>query len=148
MNTRQIYRLFAAFTVSAFLLPTYGCSRGGRTIVRTAQHSKVHSSGQKSDPEGGGCPGNLQNIATACEMFSCDNQGRYPQKLGDLVPKYLKELPKCPTAGKDTYSESYVVNNTPHPQLFTMCCSGKNHSKEELGENLPSYNSTAGLVLK
>lgn len=54
------------------------------------------------------CKSNLKNIGTGLEMYSTDYGGRYPTSLAQLTPNYLKTLPQCPTAGRDTYSASYV----------------------------------------
>ncbi len=43
------------------------------------------------------CQSNLKNLATALEMYSTDNVGRYPEELALLTPRYLKLIPACPS---------------------------------------------------
>lgn len=90
------------------------------------------------------CKSNLKNIATALEMFSTDHGGRYPALLSELTPKYVKSIPTCPSAGKDTYSSSYRVRRD--PDYFQICCSGTNHADVGLASNQPAYDSVQGLI--
>lgn len=90
------------------------------------------------------CKSNLKNTATALEMYSTDNQGLYPRSLGQLTPNYLKIIPNCPTAQRDTYSESYRVATG--PDAFTLYCSGFNHSAANTPVNYPQYSSFEGLI--
>lgn len=92
------------------------------------------------------CQSNLKNIATALEMYSTDNAGRYPTSLKQLAPDYLRSIPTCPAAGKDTYSSSYTSSQ--NPDAFTVYCSGNNHKDVDAGENYPMYNSDRGLTPK
>lgn len=92
------------------------------------------------------CGSNLKNMATACEMYSTDNEGHYPTSLSQLVPGYMKTIPTCPAAGKDTYSSSY--SSASNPDMFTLYCSGNNHKEVNAGENYPQYNSAQGLIPK
>jgi hypothetical protein len=55
------------------------------------------------------CKSNLKNIGTACEMYGTDWKGLYPKEMSLLTPNYLKTIPSCPHAGRDTYSASYEV---------------------------------------
>ncbi len=50
----------------------------------------------------------LKKIATALEMYTTDNAGRYPTSLSALAKygMYLRTIPTCPAAGCDTYSAS------------------------------------------
>lgn len=89
------------------------------------------------------CQSNLKNLASALEMWADDHRGGYPGQLDQLVPIYLKEIPRCPAAGRDTYSTNY--RRWRHPDDFGLCCSGSNHLRV-MGANLPAYTSCAGLV--
>ena len=91
-----------------------------------------------------GCESNLKNIGTALEMYSTDNSGRYPPHLSYLVPNYLRAIPTCLSAGADTYSPGYVFAS--HPDAYTFCCRGSNHTVEGFAANFPQYNSSNGLV--
>jgi hypothetical protein len=92
------------------------------------------------------CQSNLKNIGTALEMFSTDNEGRYPSSLKELAPNYLKQIPTCASAGKDTYSNSYSMSFD--PDNYTFFCSGANHLRTEhnVPPNYPQYNSREGLI--
>ncbi|MGE0492296.1 MAG: DUF3352 domain-containing protein [Vulcanimicrobiota bacterium] len=87
------------------------------------------------------CKSNLKNIGTACEMYSTDYSGRYPQDLNTLTPNYLRMIPTCPSAGEDTYSQSYQMATD--PDMYTFFCSGHHH--QELPPNRPLYNGMTGL---
>ena len=94
------------------------------------------------------CKSNCKNIATALEMYSSDNGGRYPVTLAKLTGgNYLKVIPTCPAAAKVTY----LYHGSSEPDSFRFACSGNNHSKAYSGfstssNNYPRYNSEEGLV--
>ena len=93
------------------------------------------------------CKSNLKNIGTACEMYSTDDPcHHYPPsgKLFLLTPNYLRTLPTCAAAGKDTYSATYRSNTK--PDAYTFYCSGYHHKSGGEAPNYPQYNSTQGLV--
>lgn len=92
------------------------------------------------------CKSNLKNVGTALEMYSTDWSGRYPTDLQRLVPQYLKTLPLCPTAGRDTYSEGY--RSTANPDSYFLCCLGPNHVDQGFPPDCPTYNSVQGLIEK
>lgn len=92
------------------------------------------------------CISSLKNISTSLEMYSTDAGGRYPLRLSDICPRYMRIMPTCPAANKQTYE--YVRSE--HPDLFTVYCKGKYHigSKRESypKENYPQYDSIQGLI--
>ncbi|MCD4786477.1 MAG: nuclear transport factor 2 family protein [Candidatus Eremiobacteraeota bacterium] len=90
------------------------------------------------------CQSNMKNIGTALEMYSTDHSGHYPKNLKQLTPEYLKFIPTCASAGKDTYSESY--ESTQNPDTYEFCCSGSHHSNVGVPPNYPKYDSTRGLT--
>jgi len=111
------------------------------------------------------CQSNLKNIATALDMYASDNTGHYPEKLGNLAPDYLREIPTCPEAKLDSYSPSYEVYFDPDPKnsIFTIYCSGYNHiwnhthqtrffglikvrQRLDLPPNYPKYSSIYGSI--
>lgn len=102
------------------------------------------------------CKSNLKNMATALEMYASDFGGRYPNTstLAQLTSgNYLKTIPTCPAAGKDTYttSGSGVFTSITTPDSFTMMCVGTNHAKAYTGystssNNFPQYFAEVGLV--
>jgi hypothetical protein len=98
------------------------------------------------------CQSNCKNIGTALEMYSTDHQGHYPPNIPCLSPDYLKSIPTCARAGKDTYSQSYSVciigkKNT-DLDAYTFFCSGHNHDDLGVSPNYPQYNSRNGLTPK
>ncbi len=82
------------------------------------------------------CSVNLKSLGTECEMFSADHEGRYPQALKQLVPDYLRSLPACFTAGRDTYSSSYRSTEKPE-DTYTIYCKGSNHASDGLSPDHP-----------
>ncbi|MBI2265369.1 MAG: hypothetical protein HYU64_09390 [Armatimonadetes bacterium] len=90
------------------------------------------------------CQSNCKNIAIALEMWSTNHKGRYPTLLSDLTPAYLKMLPTCPAAGKDTYSASYTTDGK---ASYSFCCKGKHHAAIGVPADYPKYTSEQGIVL-
>jgi hypothetical protein len=82
------------------------------------------------------CKSNVRNMGTAFEMYSCDNQGRYPHSLSKLTPNYLRSLPTCPAAGRVTYSYVY----TEVPDCYTVWCNCHCHMSR-----IPEYDAVQGL---
>ncbi|MHC9542952.1 MAG: type IV pilin protein [Vulcanimicrobiota bacterium] len=89
------------------------------------------------------CKSNLKNIGTAMEMYSSDNQGRYPSAIASITPNYLKTLPTCASAGSITYS----YTNTQVPDCYTAWCNGSYHTPMT-GTNFPEYDAVQGLYEK
>ncbi len=101
------------------------------------------------------CKSNLKNIGTALEMYATDNGGRYPNndlhKLSetgsignDSTQAYLKQIPICPSVGKDTYSDAY--ESTQNPDNYSLYCKGSNHTAAGMPENYPKFNAEMGLI--
>jgi prepilin-type N-terminal cleavage/methylation domain-containing protein len=90
------------------------------------------------------CISNLKNVATGLEMYSTDNNFRYPSTLSVLVPNYLKAVPSCPSAGADTYTAGYA--SVSNPDTYTIVCSGNNHPGLGQDVNYPQYSSLSGLI--
>lgn len=89
------------------------------------------------------CKSNLKNIGTALEMWSTDNSGRFPTQLSQVAPNYLRIMPTCPAAGKDTYSATF--QSAANPDAYTVFCSGSHHVDAQYSPNYPQYTSTMGL---
>ena len=93
------------------------------------------------------CKSNCKNIATALELYSSDNHGRYPATLAKLTEgNYLKLIPTCPGAGRVTY----VYHGSSQPDSFRFACAGNNHAKAYTGfstssNNFPRYSAENGL---
>lgn len=99
------------------------------------------------------CKSNCKNLATALEMYSTDNGGRYPltYELNSKLTtgNYLSKIPTCPAAGTNTYSDNYV--STQSPDIFSFYCAGNNHGKayeayRRNSSNYPMYHSNQGLI--
>lgn len=95
-----------------------------------------------SEPRVVACGYNLRNIATCLEMYASDNQGQYPKSLKQVVPTYIKTLPTCYAANRDTYSASYHRRGTTEGTFY---CQGSFHSEAGMATNQPSYDSANGL---
>jgi hypothetical protein len=89
------------------------------------------------------CESNLKNIGTAAEMYAVDHKGRYPASLADLKGEYLRQIPTCPAAGRDTYSATW--RSSTGPDRYEVACGGHNHAGAGAAENAPAYNSEVGL---
>ncbi len=125
--------------------PLYNSTEGlnsGRGVEKGSRYSEPIAFSDKYSE----CCSNLKNIGTALEMYSTDYAGKYPAKLQQLVPNYLRLIPTCPAAGKDTYSASYQVSKD--GKNYSFYCKGHYHKSEGAPENDPSYNSQTGLVKK
>lgn len=107
------------------------------------------------------CQSNLKNLGTALEMHWCDHQEKYPAKLEDLKPEYLREIPRCVDGLKENTTasrfykkfrgvgaEGYAYEVSENREAYTMYCVGKNHEEQGVAENFPQYNNLTGLVPK
>ena len=97
------------------------------------------------------CKSNLKNIGTACEMYATDNAGRYPADLNKLTTPangqqpYLKQVPKCPSQGTSApYTASY--KSAMNPDVYTVYCSGSNHTAAGCDADYPKFTATQGLI--
>jgi tetratricopeptide (TPR) repeat protein len=71
------------------------------------------------------CYQSLCVLEKALMEYGREHKGHYPKKLGDLTPTYIKSIPTCPQAHKDSYSASYLAI-TDRPMYF-IACEGHNH---------------------
>lgn len=64
----------------------------------------------------------IESLATQVEMFAKDN-GKYPEKLDQLFPKYIKRHPQDPVTGKNykytQLADGYVVSS-PNPERYGL----------------------------
>jgi hypothetical protein len=71
------------------------------------------------------CYQSLCLLEKALMEYGREHKGLYPAKLSELTPRYIKTIPTCPQAHKDTYSSSYLaINDRP---LYFIACEGNNH---------------------
>jgi len=98
------------------------------------------------------CRNNLKKIASALEKYAGDNDNRYPKKLSQLAPYYMKAIPTCLAAEKDTYGGSYKYQSGDPkkdiPDVYTFYCEGHYHKSVGVSPNYPQYNSITGLIPK
>jgi len=67
-----------------------------------------------------GCDQNFRDIQLALELWSHEHDGRYPEALTELVPKFLDAPPSCPSGGEYSYAGT---NQKGPPDFFVMECS-------------------------
>lgn len=106
-------------------LPLFSCGISGRVIESVDRHNVKL------------CHKNVQRLAVAIEIYSADFGGRYPTSLNKLIPKYIKGIPFCPAANRDTYSPSYSYHDD--PDQCTVFCAGSHHPG--LPADRPVYDS-------
>ena len=115
----------AVFTLFSFILPG---------VEKSKKESNLNL-----------CYNNVKRLSVQLDVYK-KQQGKYPQSLESLVPGYFEGLPACPEAGKDTYSEGYIVSSD--GSTFTLFCRGNHHSDLGIPPNFPFYSSKEGLVRK
>ncbi|MBT9586406.1 hypothetical protein IV102_23890 [bacterium] len=71
------------------------------------------------------CSDNLQLLLRSLAKYGKDHQNHYPDKLQDLVPRYLSQLPACP-AGGATYARYSVIRHD--PERAVLICSYPSHN--------------------
>ena len=95
---------------------------------------------------GKSCVRNIKNLATAMELYACDNKGKYPVKLSYLSKYgYISSLPSCPETG----SLEYLYTVSSNYKNFTICCPGKGVHKDtsiNYEGHYPQYSHSRGLV--
>jgi len=89
------------------------------------------------------CKSNVKNIGTAVQQYAEKHGGNYPATLRAVRGGYLKQVPKCPSAGKDTYSATYRTLST--PEGYRVSCGGHHHATVGYPKNQPAYNGVVGL---
>lgn len=92
------------------------------------------------------CTENCEKIGIAIELYKDDHQGKFPDKIMKLYPKYMKEIPNCPAAGYDTYSDSYKTERD--NELYSFYCKGTYHNTVGTPTDYPRYDSSSGLHIK
>jgi len=99
------------------------------------------------------CQSNLKNIGTACEMFSADHNGRYPDALANLEEPgasgvggaYMQHVPLCPLVQAENVAYHYeAVQN---PDWYGLQCQQGNHMAANVqAVGYPMYDSAIGLI--
>lgn len=102
------------------------------------------------------CKSNVKNIGTACELYSTDNNGQYPDAItalqGGTSGDYMKTIPVCPASGTKTQKSgdpgdyTYVVNG--NFSYYGVYCSKADHTKAAgvTATGFPQFDSVVGLM--
>ncbi|MBI3924736.1 MAG: hypothetical protein HY319_04285 [Armatimonadetes bacterium] len=111
-------------------------NNGSSSYSRSSSSSEnVHTKAQR-------CGVNLTKIANKLDAYAKDNGGEYPFHLEQAGI----QVPKCPSAGKDSYSLGYERDNT--TQHYTLLCVGLHHEDEGCPEDYPRYTKAQRLQIK
>lgn len=114
------------------LLPACGV-RSAKYAAREAARRNANSVSVVTE-----CKNSLKNFATAVEMYSTDFDGKYPATADKLTPKYIKELPQCPTESAYKYERHGKGG-------YLITCTG-DHSDDEIPAGFPRYHYLDGLT--
>lgn len=115
------------------------------TVFLTPSFTRARSSAPLS-----GCGTHLKKIGTAMEMYSMDNNDKYPPppEKSYLTPNYLETIPECHCAERDSYvferGPTATYNTDGYQDYYFVYCSGTNHSTAP--PNYPQYNGIVGLI--
>lgn len=119
--------------------PVAGLSIWLQAVVRREETAKAEA-----------CRDNVLKLAQATEIYAQEHEGIFPDKLSELVPKYLPAIPHCPSAAVDTYSEGFInerfISYDPHSQYIIVRCLGHHHRGARWDENQPAYQTDVGVV--
>ncbi|MFN8612670.1 MAG: hypothetical protein U0931_34345 [Vulcanimicrobiota bacterium] len=74
----------------------------------------------RSSSDNSACQRNLKVVNQALEAYQHEHQGLYPDRLSQLKPDYLAQLPDCPDSGRDSYSQGYQAS--PDHRSYTLKC--------------------------
>lgn len=88
---------------------------------------------------GASCQDNVRSLGMAAKEFKAAHGGQAPEHIAELTPNFITEIPTCPVAGFDTYSESY--HRDPETQNVEIFCKGNHHLNEGLPPDSPRVTS-------
>ncbi len=80
------------------------------------------------------CRRNLEMLVQASRNYQRD-RGELPNCIEDLQGEHLRSFPICPSAGYNTYSESFLLRTSGEP--LVLYCHGHYHAQTDLGPNEP-----------
>lgn len=123
-------------TILFLLAVTAGVLMPGLSLVAKRQAQRANFEG---------CKANLLKIHEALDRYASNNDGKLPKTLGDLTPKILEAVPKCPETGKPTYEDKGYKHKQGDPGRYTVFCFGAAHGDVGVGLNQPYYDSLYGL---
>lgn len=95
----------------------------GSAFPAIAQPSPVAAAGGQLESE---CRNNLSTLLRACQQYAQKHDGDYPDSLDQLTPEFVKSIPVCPAAGRDSYSALSCFDH--HPERVVLICSFREHS--------------------
>lgn len=89
------------------------------------------------------CQRQLELLGEALDRWAEGHQGRPPERMEELIPEILGELPLCPTASGESYASTYKLSDT---KRYTFYCPGDH---QEIGVHLtfPAYDGVRGVYL-
>lgn len=104
------------------------------------------------------CLHNLERIVLAVKIFTYERKRR-PQQLRELTlgsEPFLKAIPACPAAGRDTYSSGFglfelesPVEDSLHPTVgFAVRCDGAYHQSAGLAPGYPRFDLRIGFLTR
>lgn len=82
----------------------------------------------------------MSRTFAALEMYAADNGSNYPKQLGDLVPRYLEEVPRDPVSRELLTYEKTADG-------FLLGCKG-DYSALKAEPGFPKMNQDGFFVLK
>lgn len=71
------------------------------------------------------CSDNLQLLLRSLAKYGKDHRNHYPDRLQELVPRYLSQLPQCPLGG-ESYSRYSVIRH--NPERAVLICDYPSHN--------------------
>ncbi|MHC9541775.1 MAG: hypothetical protein AB9903_19895 [Vulcanimicrobiota bacterium] len=95
-----------------------------------------------------GCVENVRALNSALAKYKF-SKGTYPDTISSLSPDFIKKIPVCPSAGKDTYAPGYKATHDGRECSFS--CKGKNHDLIVFTitlyakQDYPNFNSARDL---
>ena len=88
------------------------------------------------------CKDCFHPVGGALEMYQTDHNGALPDKLGDVAPKYIRQLPHCPMSPQGLKYEKNAQSNA-----YTISCSGPHFSGLYSKDSGWVYNSFKGRIM-
>jgi len=92
---------------------------------------------RRAEQMGMECRLKIEVLATQCEMYAKDHEGKFPSRIEDLVPKYLPRIPVCPASGQAHLLVSTATG------YFVSCPNPNSHGLKKFG-----YASDKGIVVE
>lgn len=110
------------------------------TIVFLSSSSIVLLGSRTSYKQLSGCRNNLNIMNKALDRYETDHQGRFPKRLSELTPQYLKQIPSCPAGGHYYYID---LGDT-----WLIECTGNVHAESGLKGRHPALSNDCGIWVK